>query len=177
MVADWRGEAHLYAEALAASDRVLALRPNFVPALANRALVLLQLGRRGEAVAAARQTLATSAVELRWAVDANAIYVLAQTGNLAEAAQSIERLLPRWPTDSYVRGFLLMALGRTEEAWNYLDRMPLAWAAVSYWSPVLDAVRDTPRFQEMIMKVGVTGEHKVARETLVRMLKERAEKK
>ena len=39
---------------------------------------------------------------------------------------------------------------------------------------MFDPVRDTPEFQQLLVKLNCVAEYKVARETLARMLKQRA---
>ena len=168
-----------YPEALAISDRALALRPGvFVPAQGERALILLGLGRKDEAVAAARLVI-RNVTQPRWWEDANAIYVLRQAGLEQEAADYAARLLATLPAESYLRGFIFAALGRKDEALAHLalaGAPSLAIGAVLY-TPLWDGVRDDPRFPKIIAKLGYTAEYKLARATLARMLKEQVAKK
>ena len=164
-------------DALRACDRVLALRPDFIQALGSRAVILLSLGRRDEAVVTARAVLSAPDTTARWNSDVDALYVLRETGHQAEAAELIGKLLPRWPQDSYVRGWIMVQLGRPDEGWTNVGRTPPAMALLLYWSPVWDASRDRPEFQQALAKAGFAHEYQVARETLARMRKERGAKK
>ena len=46
-----------------------------------------------------------------------------------------------------------------------------------YWEPMFDPIRDDPRFQQLMMKLGREAEYRVACETLARMVQEQAAKK
>ncbi len=160
-----------HSAALAAFDRALALRPNFQFVLGERALCLMALGRREEALTTARAVESASAMEQRWFIDTEAIQVLHQAGREQEAADHAARMLPRFPADSYLRGMLLAAQGRWAEAEPYLERTPVAQQAVFYWNPVWDRWREDPRFQRLLEKLGRANEYGVARETLARLLR------
>jgi len=63
-------------------------------------------------------------------------------------------------------------LGREAEAYPLLEKIPTIFWQQLYWEPVFDHVRDTPRFHQLLEKLGCAAEYQVARETLARMLKE-----
>ena len=149
------------------------LRPDFIQALGSRAVILLSLGRRDEAVASARAVLSAPDTTARWNSDVDALYVLRETGHQAEAAELIGKLLPRWPQDSYVRGWIMVQLGRPDEGWTNVGRTTPAMALLLYWSPVWDASRNRPEFEQALAKAGFAHEYQVARELLAVDAKER----
>lgn len=81
------------------------------------------------------------------------------------------------PPGTFNRGFVLVSLGRYDEGFPILERTPVHAFARYFWYPLLDPIRDDPRFQQLLMKLGCTEEYKVARATLARMRREQAAKK
>ena len=108
--------------------------------------------------------------------DASAIYVLRKLGHEAEAVAHAEHLLPSLPVDSYMRGLVLAALDRWDEAAPFLERTPIGMCEIYFWNPVWDHWRDDPRFGRLLEKLHCTEEYKVARATLARMQVEAAGK-
>lgn len=149
-----------HAEALDASERAAALRPDlFVGNLAQRAPILLALGRTADALAAARavRTHATTA-PFRRNADSDAIFVLHQTGYRDEAAAHAAEVLARLPADNYLRGFVLSALGRFAEALPALAHTPSIMLPQLYWSPLWAPARPTPAFRQLLAQLGRTAE-------------------
>jgi TolB-like protein/Flp pilus assembly protein TadD len=159
-------------EALAASDRALALRPGLVPAQSDRALILLKLGRKDEAIAEARTVGRDLTVEPRWWADAGAIYVLREAGLAVEAADYAKRALAIFSADDYRRAFVLAALGRFDEALPAMGSIPTIALARVYWHPMWDPFRNDPRFLQLLVKLGCADEYKAARATLARMTRQ-----
>ena len=73
-----------------------------------------------------------------------------------------------------MRGYVLCAMGNFEEGLAGLENAPTVVQGRLDWLPMLDPVRETPRFQQLLVKLGCAEEYKVARTTLARMLKEQA---
>ncbi len=170
--------ARRFQEALDSSQRAAALRSDmFPPLLGARAASLLALGRHSEAVESARALLDAPTVQPRWWYDPEAIRVLVQAERRAEANQYADLISRSWPKDSYLRGFLLAALGRFEEARPFLENTPGQVFWQLYWSPIFDPYRSDPRFDQLMAKLGCAKEYKVAREALARMLHEQEAKK
>jgi TolB-like protein/Flp pilus assembly protein TadD len=159
-------------EALVADEKSQALRPGFFFDASLRAQVLLAAGRRDEALAAARSVVAHQGLDLRWISDASAVYVLRALGREAEAVAHVEKLLPRLPADSYLRGLALAALDRWDEAMPYLERTPPGLYSIYFWNPLWDRWREDPRFGQLLVKLNCVEEYKVARATLKRMQQE-----
>jgi hypothetical protein len=74
------------------------------------------------------------------------------------------------PAGSYQRGYALCALGNFAEGLPQLAHMPDIVQSRLYWHPMLDSVRDTPAFQQLIVRFNCVPEYKVARATLAGML-------
>ncbi|MBI2813053.1 MAG: TIR domain-containing protein [Opitutae bacterium] len=170
-----------YAEALAILDRAASLRgqgESFLPLEADRARMLLALGRPAEALAVARKVLHDPRlITAGWYAAGEAIQVLQRGGETAEAARLAESLIPAMPPGSYQRGYVLCALGRFREGLPQLASMPVIAQNRIYWHPMFDPVRDTPEFRQLLVKLGCVEEYKVARATLARMQQEQEAKK
>jgi TolB-like protein len=169
--------AQRYEEALAVSERSLALRSDFKPALTYHAQILLALGRREQAVEYARRFFTAPDSGPAWSCYAETILVLQQAGLAQEAVAFGEKSLGRWPDGSYQRGLVLAVLGRWDEAWPRMERTPLACCHGLLWLSVWDNMRDTPRFRQMLATIGCEAEYKTAREELARLINDRKARK
>ena len=132
----------------------------------------MALGRRDEAVAAARLVERNLKARPRWVSDSMAIRVLVQAGLKQEADDYAAQLFALWPRDDPMRGTVLGALGRFDEALPFLERIPVALRLDLFWDQVWDPWRDDPRFQQLMVKLNCADHYRVARATLARMLKE-----
>ena len=160
-------------QALAMNERAAALRTDvYVINVSAQADALLALGRRDEAVAAARVVERNPGLRPRWNSDAIAIRVLLQAGLRSEAEEYAARLFAAWPPDSPMRGLVLGALGRFDEALPFLERTSGAMKTDLYWDPMWDPWRDDPRFPQLMAKLNCAEQYKIARATLARMLRE-----
>ncbi len=157
-------------EALAASDLAESQRPEVTSqGLASRVQALWELGRHDEAVALARQILAKPTMDLRFEADGVAVWILRRAGLHEEAATRAETLFKLWPAQSYLRGAVLVALGRFDDALPFLERTtPLSVSRI-YWNELFDPYRNDPRFAQLMAKLGCTEEYRTARETLARL--------
>jgi tetratricopeptide (TPR) repeat protein len=175
--AEVQKHAGRYGEALATSLRAAGLRPDpFVPNLAEQAQLLTLLGRQAEAVGVARAIRQNTSPRTRWYADASAIWTLEKAGLKKEATEYADELTAKpWAT-GYVRGFVLVALGRFEEALPFLAQTPPLVNRAIYWQTMFDPYRDDPRFQQLLVKLNCVEEYKTARATLARMLKEETKK-
>jgi len=170
--------AQRYDQALGILERAEALRTEvFLPTMSARARALLALGRKEEAFTAARQILHNPDLRPRWDSDASAIHVLLAGGRRQEAENEGAGLLARYPEESYLRGYILAALGRFDEALPFLQHTPPMVGWRIYSDTMWDPWRDDPRFLQLIVSLGRAEEYKVARVTLERMLKEQEAKK
>jgi tetratricopeptide (TPR) repeat protein len=162
-----------YEEALKFYDRVAVLLPGYsIPNSAQRARALWGMGRKEEALAEARSVRSHRELKNRLAGDAVAIYVLREAGLADEAAEYAEESLKRYPVDSYLRGFVLTALGRFDEALPFLERTPVTMNQVLFWDAMWDRWRDDPRFGQLMEKLACAEEYKTARATFARMQSE-----
>jgi len=151
--------ARQYHEALAVNERAAALRPDrFAGNLSQRAPLLFALGRRDDAVAVARAVRALPRTPYRRNSDADAIFALHQAGETAEAADYARDVLRILPDSNHLRGFVLSAIARFDEALPLLSRTPVILHPFLYFSPMWDAVRDTPGFRRLIARLGRTTE-------------------
>lgn len=151
--------------ALAVNQRAANLRSDaFVGNLSQRAPILLALGRTEEAVLVARSVRHTAlGAPYRRNSDADAIYTLRLCGLESEAAEYGAEVLARAGIHGYLRGFVLMAMGRFEDAAPYLEQAPMIMMPHLYWSAMWDPVRDDPRFGHVIARLGRTAEYALAR--------------
>lgn len=154
-----------YAEALESNERAAALRPDvFVGNLSQRAPILLALGRMDDAIAAARTIRRHGRAEaFRRNSDSDAIFVLRQTGHCDEAAAYAAEVLSSISPGNYLRGFLLTAVGRFEEAWPELVHTPSIMLPQLYWSPLWNEVRAAATFGALINRLGREAEYTRAR--------------
>ena len=165
-----------YPPALSALDRALALRPNWEPAVANKADLLNLVGRTDEAIELARAQHARGVTEPRAA--ALVAGVLAKAGQRDEAIALLERFVdePKFPDAHkvslyYALGRLLDKAGRYDDAWAayarandtvrkpfdaaqhsaFIDRMINAWTR-----PVLEALpKPTRTLDNLVFIVGM----------------------
>ena len=167
-----------FAEALELNEKAADLRRPaiFIPNLGDRALMLLALGRKTEALKLAREILNNDTLRTRWTADADAIWVLRKCDLPQEADSYAEKLLRTLPEKSYVRGFVLAHLDRFDEALPYLERTPMVVQREMFWLRSFDTWRDDPRFKQLMAKLGRTEEYKIARASMAQMLKEQKAK-
>ncbi|MDO8545193.1 MAG: TIR domain-containing protein [Opitutaceae bacterium] len=167
------GFAQRFDESLALTERVLNLRPGevFLPSLATRGVALHAVGRRAEATEVARLILKDTAALPRWYADASAIWLLIQAGLHAEAEAGAQALFQRLPPSSYQRGFILVALGRFEEALPLLAHTPSRGKHRLFWDPMFDPWRENARFNELMTQLKCAGEYTAARDSLRQAIK------
>jgi TolB-like protein/Tfp pilus assembly protein PilF len=160
-------------KALKMNERAAALRTDqYMLNLSAQAEALMALGRRDEAVAAARLVERNPKTRPRWVSDSMAVRVLVQAGLKQEADDYAAQLFAIWPRDDPMRGTVLGALGRFDEALPFLERAPVALRLDLFWDQVWDPWRDDPRFLQLMVKLNCADHYRVARATLARMLKE-----
>ncbi len=157
--------ARRWAEALEINERAAALRPDlFVGNLSQRAPLLVALGRRDEAVAAARQVRELGRDQpFRRTSDADAIHALRAAGLPAEAKAYAAEVLARLPESNYLRGFVLAALGRSDEAIAAVGRPPPIMLPFLYWSDMWASARARPGYVRLMATLGRTAEYQRAR--------------
>ncbi|MBI5770050.1 MAG: TIR domain-containing protein [Verrucomicrobia bacterium] len=155
-----------------------ALRPDhYLPNLGHRLRALQKVGRKREAIEMARQVRSLREVSTRWQMDSFALYVLRTEQLEDEARDYAAELLARLPQDSYVRGWVLAAAGRHEEAWSLLERTPTTFIPALATDPMFEPMRTDKRFDQLIARIGATEQHRVAVETLARLQRERVGRK
>ncbi|MDO8542935.1 MAG: tetratricopeptide repeat protein, partial [Opitutaceae bacterium] len=161
-------------DTLTALERLLAIRPNFLPAQGLAAVQMLRLGRSAEAIALARQVLENPQPSQRQWADVSAVQVLHEGQLDGDVRTYAAKVLASYPAEDPRRPALLAAAGRFEEALVTPIKSPVDPfnARFYFWAEAWDPIRDEPRFEQRIAQLGLTKEYKVARETLQRMLKQ-----
>jgi TolB-like protein/Tfp pilus assembly protein PilF len=163
-----------FAEMRPLIERAVGLTPGSRSRLAvRRAHVLLRLGFRDEAAEALRPTLPRLRAGEDGAQISEAIWCLRTLGWTSELDQLTAEVLAR-PQPTFAKGVLLAAIGRVDEAYPYLALATPIMRQVLYFDPVFDPVRDKPEFRQVLRQLGCEEEHKLAQETLSRILKEGA---
>ncbi len=161
-----------YGESLALIERAIALTPNGAPRLTiRRARLLLELGRQAEAVAALRPFLDGFRADSDPQIANEMIWCLQRLGLTPDRERWTAELLRQSP-GSFSSGVILLMRGEEDRAYPLLEKCPPIFWQQIYWDPVFDPVRETPRFRQMLEKLGCAAEYQVARATLARLLKE-----
>jgi TolB-like protein len=164
--------ARRYADALAAADRAAALHEGTYAALEGpRAMALWSLGRVGEAVAAARVVTRETSWSTRWWAGEEALFVLCRAGAAEEAREQQRRWQAELPPGAPANGPLLHAIGRFEEALPYLEQLPPASYSRLHYHEIWDGVREDPRFEGLLARLGCAEEYRLGRGTLSQMLR------
>lgn len=164
--------------ALELYERAANLRPDvYIPNLGYRALAHLRAGQNDAALRIVRQIQAYPETQPRWQADAYAVHVLHHVGLSREAEDYAQRILPRYPADSYMRGYIAAALGRPAEAWPYMPQTPTTMLSHFVLDPMFEPLREDPRLAQLTARLNVTREMQAARETYERLKHERAARK
>ncbi len=147
--------ARRYADALAACDRGLAIKPDESLAHFWRALTLTALGRHDEAMQAALSARRDMGFEPTWLVG----FVHAQAGRL-DAAREVLRAVDARAQTSYVPpveiAYLHAAVGDRAGALDWLERAHQAqgpWMELLAVHPVVDSLRAEPRFRALLAQL------------------------
>lgn len=165
-------------EAWSANERAASLWPGTY--LANRGYAVAiahELGRKADVLEIARELRRNPTRTPYWWTDAYVVYALRASGEPAEAEEYAHWVMERLRPESYIRGWLLTALGRFEEGLPYLGRAP----ALAGWNfcahPMWGPWREDPRFQQVLGQLGYAEQYRVGRETIARMKRELAARK
>ncbi len=166
-----------HAEALALVERAISLTPSGSARLSlRRARLLLELGRRSEAEAIFRGAFAALESDDDRQFANEAVWGLAVLGPHPERDRWAAELLRRNP-DGFASGVIWLLRGELERGMELLEKTPTIFRGQLYWDPVFDSVRDTPRFDRLMAKLGCTEEYRVARATLARLVQESGAKR
>jgi tetratricopeptide (TPR) repeat protein len=171
--------ARRFQEAIDIAKRSEAAAPQEMRGFSDWATINaeVQLGMSAQTPARIKAFVATLTSEQREDAGPEEVYLLRAAKLEAESEAVAKQLLSRYGPDTYIHAMVLMARGRTEEALPLLKPFPPGSQDRLYWSPILDPVREDPRFLRKVEELGVAAEYKVARETLARMLDEQGAKK
>ncbi|MBZ5574988.1 MAG: protein kinase [Acidobacteriia bacterium] len=150
-----------YPQAVAQSQKVLALDASYVPAHVLLGRAYLQQGLNQDAIAEFRQALQLSGGDTN---DLAALgYAQARAGQPGEARKALEELETR-SRDTYVQPMWMaaidLALGEKNEAFDgfekaYADRS--AWLVDLKVDPFFDSIRSDPHFTDLLRRVGLSG--------------------
>jgi serine/threonine-protein kinase len=140
-------------------DRAIAMNPLAEESYRILGLSLLQLGRHGEAERVLRESLGLPGAGPYAAATLG--YVLARAGRADEAAALLDDLRGRGE-HSYVSpvayATILLGLERWDEAMEWTVRAAeerRGWLAYLKVNPILDPVRDHPRYKELLERMGI----------------------
>jgi TolB-like protein/Tfp pilus assembly protein PilF len=158
-------EAGRFEAARRFAARVDAVRgEGYATNLLYRCGALSGLGHDAEAVAVARTARTRLEEQPRWAADFLAVEALRRAGRPGEAEDYAAELLAVLPSGAIiVRGIVLMALGRFDEALPFLESIPVTARRALFWQQIFDPVRDDPRFHQLLRKIGCAEDYAVAR--------------
>lgn len=151
-----------YADALAAADRALQLRPDIVTSLMWRAYALIHLGRPAEALTTARQMqlLVQQSDGSKSGFDVSRGIVA-----LTLARNGLQNEAIRFADESAALGvysgfFAQVNSGNSVKALSLLTPQGLGRNTIGHlWLPEVDAVRAEPRFVRLLAELGLTEAH------------------
>ncbi len=157
-------------EALGLIERAIALTPSGSARLSlRRARLLLETDRRAEAESILREAFAGPAAGSDPQFANEAVWCLLLLGSHPEGEHWRAELL-RLNPDGLAGGILLVLRGDIERGLPQLEKTPTIFQQQLYWDPVLDPVRDTAWFRQLMETLGCAAEYRVARATLERLL-------
>ena len=170
-------------ESLAIVERALEIAPTHsaLPVYRGlRSLNLLALGRRSEAIDEAQVVrglpIGPKATP-RWWADAEAIYVLCQTGAQDEAEAYLRELQTRLALNSHLFGYVLCATGQFEKGVALLSTVEPMCQTRLYFQPIMEVFHGSERMKELFAGIGSAEEYRHGRETVARMRKDQDAKR
>ena len=131
----------------------------------NKEIVIVGLNHRTAPIEV-RERIAFDPSQLR-----ASLQCLRALGSPADAERWAADMLRQYP-GTYASGVILLQQGQLEKAYALLEKTPPIFMQQIYWEPVFDPFRGTPRFQQLLAKLGCVEEYKIARATQARILKE-----
>src|SRR5688572_1278161 len=141
------------------SLKIIELDPNFGPAYQYLGLSYLRLGRNADAIASSEK-----AVELtnRAGITLGDLgYVYAATGRRSEAVNVIKELEAKYARKEAIGQYIAavyVGLGDYDKAFEWLEKDLEArnWKVVEIrWQLQFDALRDDPRFKNLLLRMGL----------------------
>jgi tetratricopeptide (TPR) repeat protein len=148
-----------YDLALSKARELQLLAPEFMQSYLQLSNVLTQVGPPDEAVQVARKAIAIADGSPLPVY--NLCFALSSAGLHTEAEETVAKW-EKIASDTYVPPYFLglsnLAIGNTERALDLLDAARIEKSAWVLWlatEPKLDALRDNPRFIEIVEKAGL----------------------
>jgi DNA-binding winged helix-turn-helix (wHTH) protein/Tfp pilus assembly protein PilF len=151
-------EARQYKQAIEQCYRTLEIDPNFVPPLFFAGLAASMLERHDDALAFMQRAVEVSRSGPMMLAGFG--FALAAAGRRAEAEEILEKLIAL-SHEIYVASFypavIHAGLGNRDEAFAWLEKTfeeRFGWLVWMKVEPMLDNLRNDPRFDEMLRRVG-----------------------
>ena len=148
-----------YAEALARTDEAAALSSDFPGSHVVRARTLAAMTRYDEAIRSMEQAMSISNDGGAQLAELGRIYAVA--GQRDQALAILQRLPGTQGPDGFVHtqdaGYILAALGRSEEALTRLEQAVTDRSSRILFlrvDPRVDSLRDHPRFNALLVRIG-----------------------
>ncbi|MSU51498.1 MAG: TIR domain-containing protein [Opitutus sp.] len=149
--------AHRYDEAITQARRTMELQPNDANSHSTVGLALFFKGNGAEAVVELRK--ARKLDDIPWFIGSLG-FALAASGDRAGAEQvlrDVEEMAKRRFVNAGVRAQIFLGLGEKARALDWLEKGYEEQDGICWnlkMDPIFDGVRDEPRFQALLKKVG-----------------------
>lgn len=151
---------HKYDEAITQCLKVTEMDPTFVPAYACLAQAYDQKRMYNEAIAKMLKARSLQGDDPVVLMELGCAYALdGQKGEAQKIIDTLKEKSSREYIDSALIGLVYIALGKKDDAFNWLSKAFDARSAWMIWlkvDPHFDPVRSDPRFNELMKRVGIT---------------------
>ena len=141
------------------SLKLIELDPNFGPAYEYVALSYLKRGRNAEAVAAAEKAVALTQGSSITIGDLGFVYAV--VGKRAEALDKIKQLEEKYRRNEAIGQYIAtvyVGLGDKDKAFEWLEKdfaIRNGKLAEIRWQLQFESLRDDPRFQDLVRRMGL----------------------
>lgn len=140
-------------------QNVLDREPTFIPAHGYLGMAYEQKELFPQAIAAYQTAFELSGGNPRYLSDLGVVY--AKSGNKTEAQKALTELAAmanRTRVQAYHLARVHLALGRTERAWQWLEKGYQergVWMLFLNMDPLFDRLRDEPHFPDLLRRIGL----------------------